>query len=128
MQIAPELIKKELDMTLAQRLDIEFTDGDMLRKSSSRKSIAVIKTADITNFAQFMRTQHCLENLQFWKEVLSASQGGDERTRLCAMWTERGASKTVLTGRELQKRLHRQGAGGSGHQALGDLHRRRVRA
>ena len=67
--IAPEKIRKELDATLVQRLDTEFTDGDEVRRSSSRKSIAVTKTADIANFAQFLRKQQCLENLQFWKEV-----------------------------------------------------------
>ena len=75
-----ELIRKELDETLQQRLDVEFTDADKVRRSSSRASIAAVESPDISNFSRFLLRDHCLENIQFWKEVRrnSKSPGSPE--------------------------------------------------
>lgn len=61
-------LKRELDLTINQRLNVNFTDRESGAADHARKSLAMIEK-DISSFARFLSQNLCLEVLLFWKEV-----------------------------------------------------------
>ena len=62
--------KRELDITINQRLNAQFTDRDGAGGAQQhyRDSLTMISN-DISSFARFLTHSFCLEVLLFWKEV-----------------------------------------------------------
>ena len=61
-------MKRELDLTINQRLNVNFTDRESGAADHARKSLAMVEK-DISSFARFLSQNLCLEVLLFWKEV-----------------------------------------------------------
>lgn len=61
-------LKRGLDLTINQRLDVKFTDREGGGLSQARKSMDV-NEREISSFARFLSQNLCLEVLLFWKEV-----------------------------------------------------------
>ena len=61
-------IKRDLDLTINQRLNVNFTDREAGGQEHARKSLAMVEK-DISSFARFLSQNLCLEVLLFWKEV-----------------------------------------------------------
>ena len=68
--------KRELDLTINQRLNAQFTDresGGSSTQQHYRDSLTMISN-DISSFARFLTHSFCLEVLLFWKESLDFHQ------------------------------------------------------
>ena len=63
-----ERMQRELDITINQRLNIQYTDRDTSAAAAVRRSSCMVAN-DISSFARFLTDQKCLEVLLFWKEV-----------------------------------------------------------
>ena len=76
-------LKRDLDLTINQRLNVNFTDREMGAQDKARKSL-VVMDKDISSFARFLSQNFCLEILLFWKEVEQYKTlfSAEERTAL----------------------------------------------
>jgi len=61
-------VKRDLDLTINQRLNVNFTDREEGATHHARKSLTMVEK-DISSFARFLSQNLCLEVLLFWKEV-----------------------------------------------------------
>lgn len=78
--------QRELDITINQRLNVQFTDRATNAGDHARRSI-VAMTSDISSFARFLTEQRCLEVLLFWKEV-EQFKGLFDTTEKAALFTK----------------------------------------
>ena len=60
--------QRALDITINQRLDINFVDRENNGLEAVRRSM-MMTSDDISSFARFLTENRCLEVLLFWKEV-----------------------------------------------------------
>jgi hypothetical protein len=69
-QLDAARMKRELDLTINQRLHANFTDRDQVNSSTDHyRNSVVMLSNDISSFARFLTHSLCLEVLLFWKEV-----------------------------------------------------------
>jgi len=67
-QLDAAALKRELDLTINQKLNANFTERDTSGAEAARKSLQMVSN-DISSFARFLTDNLCLEVLLFWKEV-----------------------------------------------------------